>query len=297
MILGTAQLGLNYGISNKNGQPTLLQAERILEVAQIHGVKILDSAFAYGDSEKIVGELSKDRFEIISKLPDLLKLELPGNLGEISKFIEFSLENTKQEQLHAYLLHSIDNLMIGGEFLWKQMLMFKDKGLTKKIGYSLYSPLQLDIYFDRFKPDIVQIPMSILDREFQKSGWLKKLKDNGVEIHVRSIFLQGLLLMNYEDQMSEFPSYKDTWDLFRKELKEYQCSAMDYCLGFIRGIEEVDEIVVGVNSAAELKEILISELVINSVPIELSNSDPGLIYPFNWNLYESRHCNSSKSRI
>ncbi len=283
MILGTAQLGFNYGISNKEGQPTIQQAERILEIANIYGVKILDTAFAYGVSEKIVGELNKDRFEIISKLPDLSKYELSENYEEISTFIQLTLENTKQKQLHAYLLHSIDNLMTKGELLWRQMQMFKEKGLTKKVGYSLYSPKQLDIYFDQFRPDIVQIPMSILDRKFQKSGWLKKLKDHGVEIHVRSVFLQGLLLMNYEDQMSKFPSYKNTWDLLRKELNEFHGTALDFCLGFIKGIVEVDENVIGANSEHELEEIMKSNSKIYSVPIELSNSDPELIYPFNWN--------------
>jgi aryl-alcohol dehydrogenase-like predicted oxidoreductase len=283
LILGTAQLGLNYGISNKLGQPSLEQASEILELAHSHGVKILDTAFAYGDSEKVVGELNQGRFEIISKLPDLSKLELSEDYNEIHTFLRSTLENTQQQQLHAYLLHSVINLTINGDELWRQMQEFKEHGLIKKIGYSLYSPKQLDIYFDRYKPDIVQIPMNILDREFQKAGWLKKLKDNGVEIHVRSVFLQGLLLMSYEEQILKFPIHKNTWELFRNELKDFGGTAVDYCLGFIKGIEEIDEMVIGANSANELKEIMASDSKINSVPIELSASDPKLIYPFNWN--------------
>ncbi len=283
MILGTAQLGLNYGISNKEGQPSIDQAREILEIAHVHGVKILDTAFAYGASENVLGELNENRFEIISKLPDLSKIEFTEDYREISNFIQRTLVNTKRNQIHAYLLHTIDNLKFNGEILWRQMQEFKYQKLTNKIGYSLYSPKQLDIYFDQYKPDIVQIPMNLLDREFQKSGWLKRLKDNGVEIHVRSVFLQGLLLMQYEEQMLKFPHYKNTWDLFKNELNLFGGSALDYCLGYIKGVEEVDEIVIGANSARELKEIMASQAKFNSAPNELASSDEKLIYPFNWN--------------
>jgi aryl-alcohol dehydrogenase-like predicted oxidoreductase len=283
LILGTAQLGLNYGISNSTGQPSRDQAREILQSAHALRIKILDTAFAYGDSEKVLGEFNENRFEITSKLPDLSKIELTEDYKEISNFLQRTLENTKQKQLYAYLLHTIDNLNFNGEILWRQMQEFKDQGLTKKIGYSLYSPKQLDTYFDQYKPDIVQIPMNILDREFQKSGWFKRLKDNGVEIHVRSVFLQGLLLMQYEEQIAKFPQYKNTWDLFKNELNLFGGSALDYCIGFIKGVKEVDEIVIGANSARELKEIMASQAMSNSAPIELASSDEKLIYPFNWN--------------
>ena len=176
-----------------------------------------------------------------------------------------------------------DNLNNNGKVLWNNMLDFKEQGLTKKIGYSLYSPKQLDLYFKQYKPDLVQIPMNILDREFQKTGWLKRLKDNGVEIHVRSVFLQGLLLMKYEEQILKFPQYKNTWDSYWNELNMFGGSALDYCLGFIKEVEEIDEIVVGANSSNELEEIMANQVMFNSVPIELSSSDEKLIYPFNWN--------------
>jgi aryl-alcohol dehydrogenase-like predicted oxidoreductase len=283
LILGTAQLGLNYGISNKEGQPSIDQAREILDTAYNSGIRILDTASAYGDAEKVVGELNQNRFEIISKLPDLSKIEFSEDYSEVSVFLQRTLENTQQQQLCAYLLHSIDNLKINGDVLWKKMQDLKEQGLAKKIGYSLYSPKQLDLYFDQYKPDIVQIPMNILDREFQKTGWLEKIKNNGVEIHVRSVFLQGLLLMGYENQLLKFPLYKNTWELLKKELDNCNVSAIDYCLGFINAVYEIDEIVVGANSAVELKEIMSSKSKLNSVPIELASSDEQLIYPFNWN--------------
>jgi aryl-alcohol dehydrogenase-like predicted oxidoreductase len=282
MILGTAQLGLNYGISNKTGQPSIDQAGEILNTAYNSGIRILDTASAYGDAEKVVGELNQNRFEIISKLPDLTIIETSEKYNQISGFLQQTLKNTQQNQLYAYLLHSIDNLKINGEVLWQKMLNIKEHGLVKKIGYSLYSPKQLDLYFNQYKPDIVQIPMNILDREFQKTGWLKKLKDYGVEVHVRSVFLQGLLLMDFEDQILKFPMYENSWQYLKNELKNCKVSALEYCLGFANSVDEIDEIVVGANSAHELHEIMSSISRFNSVPIELASSDEQLIYPFNW---------------
>jgi aryl-alcohol dehydrogenase-like predicted oxidoreductase len=284
LILGTAQLGLNYGISNKRGQPSINQVHEILEIAHLNGIKILDTAFAYGNAEKLVGKFNKNRFEIISKLPDLSKVQFTSDNIDISGLLLKTLENTNQKQLYAYLLHSVDNLKVNGVVLWRQMQELKNEGFTNKIGYSLYSPKQLDIYFNQFKPDIVQIPMNILDREFQKTGWLKRLKDLGVEIHVRSVFLQGLLLMKYEEQMLKFPFYKNTWDLLRSELGGFEGSALDYCLGFIKGINEVDNIVVGANSALELKELATSKVILPDVSKSLTSSDENLIYPFNWKI-------------
>jgi aryl-alcohol dehydrogenase-like predicted oxidoreductase len=282
LILGTAQLGLNYGISNQKGQPSIDQARLLLQSAKDLGINLLDTAFAYGNSEQIIGDIQINELEVISKMPDLSNLYQSKNSENLSQYIDNSLKNTKQKKLHAYLLHTVDNLDYGGLSIWNKMLEFKDLGLTKKIGYSLYRPAQLDLYFDRFKPDVVQIPMNIIDRQFLKSGWLKKLKDHGVEIHVRSVFLQGLLLMDLNSQLKRFPTYEKVWKLFSDELKNSNSSALTYCLSFVKGIEEVDEIVVGVNSKDELQEIMSSKLVNTNSPIELSSEDEELIYPFNW---------------
>ncbi len=282
MILGTAQIGLNYGISNRIGQPSKDQAKLLFETAKTHGITILDTANAYGDSEKIIGELDVYGFRVISKLPNLAKIQYSDKSQITKVYLQQTLLNIKQKQLHAYLLHSIDNLDFNGENLWQEMLNLKNQGLTNMIGYSLYSPKQLDLYFHRFKPDIVQIPMNIIDREFQKSGWLKKLKDNGVQIHARSIFLQGLLLMGCESQILKFPKYIDIWSRLQNEIKLTGLSALEYCLAFVNQIEELDEIIVGVNSASELQEIVGCFSSKISAPIELTSSDENLIYPFNW---------------
>ncbi len=282
MILGTTQLGLHYGISNKVGQPSIEQARELLETAYNNSVRTLDTAYAYGDSEKVIGKLNENRFKIISKLPNLSRNQFSQEYNDILGFLQKTLENTNQKHLYAYLLHNADNLNNNGKVLWSKMLDFKEQELTKKIGYSLYSPKQLDLYFKQYKPDIVQIPMNILDREFQETGWLKKLKDNGVEIHVRSVFLQGLLLMQYEEQILKFPKYKNTWDSYWNELNMFGGSALDYCLGFIKEVEEIDEIVVGANSSNELEEIMASNSILKSVPTGIALSDERLIYPFNW---------------
>jgi aryl-alcohol dehydrogenase-like predicted oxidoreductase len=282
LILGTAQLGLDYGISNKMGRPSIENARNLLETSKKNGVFLIDTAHAYGNSESVIGKINLSGLEVISKLPDLSKKQGGRTYQEIKKYLAETLSNTKQKQLNTYLLHSIDNLHNDGQKLWNNMIEFKDQGLTKKIGYSLYNPKQLEMYFERFRPDVVQIPMNLIDREFYKADWLKKLKDNGVEIHVRSIFLQGLLLMNFESQMLRFPKHKLIWLRFQQELKNLNMNAIQYCLSFVKGIKEIDEIIVGVNSANELEEIIKSDSKLIIAPEELASSDESLIYPFNW---------------
>jgi aryl-alcohol dehydrogenase-like predicted oxidoreductase len=282
MILGTVQIGLNYGISNQTGKPTFQQAEELFETAYKGGIRLLDTAYNYGDSEKVIGKTNNNRFEIISKLPDLSTFTYTQNVKTIAEIFQTTINRLQSKPLYAYYLHSVDDLKDKGNDIWGKLLQIKEQGMTQRIGYSLYSPKQLDIYFNQFQPDIVQIPMNLLDREFLRTGWLQKLKDHDVEIHVRSVFLQGLLLMDFDTQVKLFPKYISLWKILRDEVLDKQITALDYCLGFIKGIEEIDEIVIGANSSKELEQILASDLVLKSMTSELMSLDENLIYPFNW---------------
>jgi len=180
-------------------------------------------------------------------------------------------------------LHSVDDLVSYGEALWEQLETLKSRKKTIKIGYSVYSPEQLNQVYHKFKPDIIQIPMNVLDREFEISGWLNRLKNDGVEVHVRSVFLQGLLLMPKEEQIERFPKHKNIWDEWHKCLGENEITALEACLSFISNNNLIDEMVIGVNSEMELKEIL--NIKQNSHPaFEINSRDKELINPSNWKI-------------
>jgi hypothetical protein len=185
--------------------------------------------------------------------------------------------------LLAYLLHSVEDLVLYKDSIWNEMLSLKEKGYTEKIGYSVYTINQLKEVYDRFKPDVVQLPFNVIDRQFYISGWIERMKSDGVEIHVRSVFLQGLLLMGLDSQCKIFPKHKNLWMLWNDFLASNNCSALQACLGFAQSYKEIDHIVVGVNNRRELQEILNYKNFKLSISEKISSTDPELIQPFKWN--------------
>ena len=195
VIIGGAQFGSNYGIANNSGKISKIHTDKIFSLAKENKINFLDTAKNYGESEKLLGKKNLKNWNVVSKLPSL-----PPLIEDISNWIESqvldSLKSLKIKTLYGYLIHSPEQLLSNvGDEIWRALLKQKKRGLIRKIGYSIYNPKQLDKLFPEFRPDIVQSPYSILDRRLKKSGWLKKLKDKNIEIHIRSIFLQGLLLL------------------------------------------------------------------------------------------------------
>jgi aryl-alcohol dehydrogenase-like predicted oxidoreductase len=163
------------------------------------------------------------------------------------------------------------------------MVKLREKGLVKKIGYSIYSPAELDSLFSTYQPDIVQAPMNIIDRRIQTSGWLRKLYSNNVEVHARSCFLQGLLLMPPAERPQQFMRFNKLWQLMDRWLVAENLSALSACMQFMYAVPEVDKVVVGVNSPDQFREILAvgPDNRIN-FPEEFSSEDPELIDPSLW---------------
>jgi aryl-alcohol dehydrogenase-like predicted oxidoreductase len=166
------------------------------------------------------------------------------------------------------------------------MLEAKDRGEVSKIGVSIYAPEDLDALAPEFKFDLVQGPMNIFDRRLHTSGWLSKLRAAGVEVHIRSIFLQGLLLMESSRRPAQFNAWRQLWDGWDRWLNEHSLTPMQACVGFGVSQHEVDGIVVGVDSLHHLQGILQSA---KSVPVpppdHLRSDDLDLINPSRW----SRH--------
>lgn len=162
----------------------------------------------------------------------------------------------------------------------------KDSGIIEKFGISIYSPDELERIPKGLKLEIVQAPLNVLDRRLEISGWLEKLKSGGCEIHVRSIFLQGLLLMTPLTRPKKFDLWKGLWKKWDQWLSESNLSALEACIGFIKSFSNVDKFVIGIESELQLNEII---QIMNStktinVPDHFSKNDEMLIHPSNWNL-------------
>jgi len=283
LALGTVQFGQDYGIANSTGQTSRSEVKKILELARLKGIKTLDTAIAYGESESVLGQIGVQDFSIITKLP-----ELPKDCNNIEKWMERQLNESLHRlgvpSIYGLLLHCPQQLLEpGNENLWTALLKFKEQGLVKKIGYSLYGPNELEQLWPHFKPDIIQAPYNIFDRRMVTSGWFKGLTDEGVEIHGRSIFLQGLLLFKNKNRPQQFDKWSDHWQLWDRWLEQNRITPLQAALVFSLDNNLIDKVIVGVDSCHQLTEIIqATDTLIDNFPEELSITDEQLINPSNW---------------
>jgi aryl-alcohol dehydrogenase-like predicted oxidoreductase len=284
LALGTVQLGLDYGVANVAGQVTFDEAQCILSLAKENGVDTLDTAISYGASEDVLGKVGVDGFRIVTKLPSL-PADQNNAVGWVTGQVKASLKRLGQNRLHGLLLHRSEDLLgPNGGRLIDALVELKSDGLIQNIGISIYSPTELDEVFKSNAIDLVQAPLNIIDRRMETSGWLDKLKDNGVEIQTRSTFLQGLLLMKRSKIPEKFSRWSNLWDKWHKTLQALDSSPLEACLAYPLSLKQVDKVIVGVDNATQLLDILAAvQTTYHAIDTSFMHlSDLDLINPSNW---------------
>tara|TARA_B100000768_G_scaffold170310_1_gene176604 strand:- start:6655 stop:7521 length:867 start_codon:yes stop_codon:yes gene_type:complete len=283
IALGTAQFGMKYGITNKSVPQSLGDIEKILNLSKASKINTIDTAIAYGKSESLLGKLNLDNFKIITKLP-----KIPSSINNIEKWVfenlEGSMERLNLKNIEGLLLHYPEDLNgENGSKLFESLTNLKKRKLVKKIGISIYSPSELENLLNNFSFDIIQSPFSIFDRRIKESGWLKKLKEQSIEVHTRSCFLQGLLLMNINDIDHKFFRWNDLFKKFHSWADSNNLNLLDICLSFPLSHNQIDRVVVGVDDINQLNQILQSNNVfdIHKYP-DIFSKDEMLINPSNW---------------
>lgn len=283
LALGTAQFGLTYGIANRTGQVAREAVERILLSARSSGLDTLDTAIAYGSSEALLGEIGTAGWRIISKIPPVPQSE--DRIGDwLRSNLTQSCARLRASCLHAVLLHRPSDLLgAHGAEIYSVLLAAKEAGQVHGVGVSIYNPEELDELISRFKFDLVQAPFNLIDRRLETSGWLERLRAMGVEVHTRSAFLQGLLLMD----RAQMPSFFDRWQHLWSHWREWQAasgvSAVQACLSFALSRPEIDRVVVGVDNIDQLQELVVaSTCTVPEPPRELASCDADLLNPFRW---------------
>ena len=210
LAVGTVQFGLNYGVVNQEGQVSVDSGRKILDYARISGLDTLDTAVKYGNSEERLGNIQVDGWKIISKLPGIPK-DCSDVTDWVYKTVKNSLARIGVPKLYGLLLHYPNQLFDEtGDQLYLALSQLVTEGLVDKIGISIYSPDELTIVLNKFQFDLVQAPFNPIDHRLITSGWLKYFEENNVELHVRSIFLQGLLVTH----PSELPRKFLRWKIF-----------------------------------------------------------------------------------
>jgi aryl-alcohol dehydrogenase-like predicted oxidoreductase len=282
LALGTAQFGLAYGIASPQPQIAYAEAKNIVDYACGQGMTVLDTAMGYGESEARLGEIGVHAWKVISKLPEVPSGE--NAVAWISGAVHSSLAKLKIESLYGLLLHRPAQLVGDrGPEIHAALQRLKSEGLVEKIGISIYQPSELEGVFSVGEVDLVQSPLSVLDRRLITSGWLDRLADRGVEVHARSVFLQGLLLMSAAQRPRKFDRWSGLWDRYHAWVRETGLSPLEACLAYVSSVPQVRQVVVGVNGLSHIQEILQAQIsqVPNWSP-ELDTDDEELLNPLAW---------------
>lgn len=258
LALGTAQFGMAYGVAGKGVSMPLKEVEAILDQAHSLCIDTLDTAVRYGQSETILGQLGVSRFNIISKLP-----ALPTGVLNVAQWVGNQtanlLERLGVSAIRGLLLHNPKDLLsVNGAALYKALCQMREDGLVKKIGISVYGPEELEALFLNFDFDIVQAPLNILDQRLVESGWYDRLIQRHVEIHTRSVFLQGLLLMSARERPGQFRRFDEIWSCWDSWLSETGVTPLQACIRFALSVPRISNVIVGVDSREHLQEIVLA---------------------------------------
>jgi len=281
LILGTAAFGQPYGISNSNTLTTSKEIHSILECCLENGINTLDTAQSYGDSEKILGENGIENFLVVTKI----FCERNYKKGELELKVRASLKRLGIQKCHGILIHNEDALQgPQGGVIASELRALVELGLTEKIGFSTYDPKEADITLSKFQLDLVQIPMNLFDRRAVEGGFIEKWSLNRTEVHLRSVFLQGLLLKKPKTTQKVSASIPvDECEKYITICRSNRINPLDGCLSYVFKNAPGAKVVVGPTSMQEMKEI--AEFNLIDIPAEKEITPPwnSTFDPRNWN--------------
>ncbi|MGY3929678.1 aldo/keto reductase [Aeromonas encheleia] len=276
LALGTVQFGLDYGISNRAGEVADSELDSILALARRLGVDTLDTAQAYGNAESRLGSRHTADFTMVSKLA-------PGTSAtNVVACVDDSLQLLDRVRLDGLLLHRSQD---ADPALFERLKDLQRQGKVGKLGVSVYSPQELKHWLEEGHPlQLVQLPANLLDQRFLRASWLDRLQDMGCEIHVRSLFLQGLLLMQPAMRPAYFESFAEP--LARLDNWHPHLSPLVKALSLTAAMPQVSRFVVGVCHPHELAAIGAAHGHLPQWPdtelASLACDAPALINPAMW---------------
>ncbi len=291
--LGTAQFGFAYGVTNSRGKVAPEEARQIVETAGKAGMRTIDTASAYGESESVLGQLGgvMTGFEVITKtLPVKASVVGPEDVVAVRAAILRSRRLLRRARLDGLLIHHGEELLRpGGSRILAALNEAKARDEVARLGVSVYTPRELEGVLEMFTPELVQLPFNLLDQRFLATGLLAELKAGGTEIHTRSPFLQGALLAPPEalpPALREAPAFARV----ARFVRAHALTPVAACLGFCLSRPEIDRVILGVTGSDELADIIAEvHLLPQSLPdfSELAVADPAVVDASRWPLLSS----------
>jgi aryl-alcohol dehydrogenase-like predicted oxidoreductase len=290
LILGGVQFGLDYGINNSKGKPSISQVKKIINQAAANGVEYVDTARGYGNSEKVLGKvLNSDiwhNFKIITKLNPLDNCDENQSKEIIEALVRESVFEScvclKTDQLYCLMLHRAELLQKWDSVVWKILIDLRNKNYIQRLGVSVQTPEELDYALSFDEIEVIQMPFNIFDYRWEscitKIQALKRKKN--IIIHARSSLLQGMLVSEDKNVWKKAhllnPSIAINW--LKLNCKKYQKkSVVDLCFSYVRGQSWIDGVVVGMETIEQLRQnlLLFEQLELTDSDIlEINNSRP-----------------------
>lgn len=294
ICLGTVQFGLDYGIANSTGQVAEAEVRTILDTARESGISMLDTASDYGMSEAVLGTVAAARhFRIATKVPRLRAGDDP--LRHVAQSFCVSLERLGTDRVAALMVHDADDLLgPDGAALWAGLERERGAGRCGAIGASVYDGCQIDALLDRFPIEIMQLPLNPLDDRLFVGGQIDRLVGAGVEIHARSLFLQGVLLMTPVAIPAHLSGLTGAVTRLQSAWRAAGLTPIEGILAWAFSQSPLSALVFGVSSDVELRE-LISAMRRATVhrqhsgPVDLPEIDPRLLNPARWHELKRLH--------
>ncbi len=277
LIIGTAKFGFPYGIGNKKIRIKRKEVFKILNFAELNGIKTLDTAINYGDCEKILGDYGVKKWRVITKLPTI------KDIKQVDRLIVKSIKNLRINQIDTLLFHDPEQMLSRkGEQIFKKILGLKKQGIIKKIGFSVYFPNQVKKILGNYKFQVIQCPFNVIDRRMANERIFSLLKRNNIEIHARSIFLKGLLLLNKNQIPKKFKKWRHLWNNLHIFLNSKNKLPSEVCANFVLSNRMIDRIVVGFDDKKQLDNFLSFKKKKIFFPKNIQSSDISLLNPSNW---------------
>ena len=285
LILGTVQFGLDYGVNNAAGKVNSSNVKVILDAAFEKGVLLLDSAEGYGDSQEKIGEYhinSSNSFRVITKFSSA-RLDLPANIKER---VYKNLKTLNIKSLYSYMFHSFDDYNKFYPVFKEDLIFLREEKSIQKIGVSLYTNEELEEVLKNDNIDLVQLPFNLFDNSSRRKEILLKAKSKGLEIHVRSTFLQGLFFKNLNSIQGKIVPLKPYLEDLEQIKKKYKLSIETLALQYALQKNYIDRVLIGVDSAEQLKKNIDICSKKTDIPTKIIDNiniaEGSLLNPINW---------------
>jgi aryl-alcohol dehydrogenase-like predicted oxidoreductase len=254
IILGTVQLGTTYGIRNKSfglAMPSSGEAHEILDCAYENGIRHFDTARDYGVAEEVIGG-----WPLKSRAHILTKLKNAESLTQAEEIFGRSLEALGLREIYSLSLHLFEECLRDHNL--KILEHLKRCRLIRHTGISIYNTHEIYHVVKYTDIELIQSPFNVLDHYGLRGEAFANAKRNGRMIHVRSVFLQGLLLMDPEGIPPHLEALRDPVRALSRVATEAGCGVRDFCIAYVMNTPDLDGVIIGVDNKAELLQNLVS---------------------------------------